>query len=121
MPAVTGIYDYSAIDPSPYPGKSFYRLKIFEKDGSVSYSPTRQVEFAIQGFSIYPNPAKNKIIITGELPEILKLKLMDLSGRLVWSGVNEKPGSFIEIDLPRLNPGVYIIRLNETIKKLVIR
>ncbi len=50
---------YSFIDPSPYMGVNYYRLRMVDLDGSHEYSETVAVEFHLlnpAAFEVWPNP-----------------------------------------------------------------
>jgi hypothetical protein len=60
----TVINAYAFIDANPYEGTSFYRLKIFDKDGSYSYSPILKVDAKGRSvISLYPNPATDNLMV----------------------------------------------------------
>jgi hypothetical protein len=81
--------DYRAIDPSPYPGLNYYRLRQVDKDGSFQYSKIISVDMPKNnpGFSIkvYPNPAVQEISITLTSPreQSSLFCLYNAEGRLV--------------------------------------
>ena len=112
--------NYSVIDENPMPGKTFYRIKFIEKNNALSYSPVRQVRAGKNNeFIVYPNPAKNKIFITGNFNYPASLKLLDLSGKIIFQkNLLNSPAT---IDLPHLSAGIYFLQVNEVVHKLVIR
>lgn len=60
---------------------------------------------ALGGVKMYPNPASDRVSIAG-LPENSQLRLMSMTGALVWEGQNlESP--LVEIPLERLPAGLY--------------
>lgn len=55
---------YTFIDVNPFEGVSFYRLKMFDKDGAFSYSPILKVEAKGKSvISIYPNPVIDNLMV----------------------------------------------------------
>ena len=54
---------YNYQDKAPINGRSYYRLKQIDLDGSFEYSPIRQVYLETDGISIYPSPAENYVTI----------------------------------------------------------
>ena len=71
------INNYSFMDASLYQGVVYYRLKMFDKDGSYSFSPI--VKVGIGGkyiLSVYPNPAKDNLIVSH--PKVLVGSTMQL-------------------------------------------
>ncbi len=60
----TNTDSYSLIDPSPVTGKNYYRLRIKEMDGKLTYSQTVIVSLkAGIVVSLYPNPVIDKLTI----------------------------------------------------------
>ncbi|HEX7905293.1 MAG TPA: T9SS type A sorting domain-containing protein [Chitinophagaceae bacterium] len=121
IPANDGQENYFSVDLSPFKGDNFYRLKITEKNNSVSYSAIRHLYFSMyeNGFSLYPNPATNKITIRINDPGTTQLMLMDISGKLIFKKVIRTANS--EITLPSLSKGIYMVRINGSSQKLVVR
>jgi len=63
FPSVT-TDSYSLIDPNPVTGKNYYRLRIKEMDGKLTYSQTVIVSLkAGIVVSLYPNPVIDKLTI----------------------------------------------------------
>ena len=112
--------DYTVWDETPLPGKNSYRLKIIGLDNSIVYSPIRQVYFdhLTKDLKIYPNPAKNTITIAGDFKTPALIKIFDHSGKIVLS--KTILNALVTIELPSLSTGIYIIRINEKVKKLII-
>ncbi len=114
--------DYIYTDEHPEQGLNFYRLKIIEKNNSFFYSPVRQLNGNQKSnpFVLYPNPASQQVIVTGNFSSFTEIKLFDLSGKLIWykkiAGSNES----ISIDLSLLQAGVYALQIDNVIKKLII-
>ncbi|HKL95727.1 MAG TPA: T9SS type A sorting domain-containing protein, partial [Paludibacteraceae bacterium] len=69
-------------------------------------------ESMITSFNIYPNPAKEKIMIQG-MTKGDKAYLYNQSGQLVL--ISDKA----EIDIAQLQSGIYMIRINEKVVKLI--
>jgi Secretion system C-terminal sorting domain len=115
--------EYTSVDEDPFPGNNQYRLKIIEKDNSFFYSPARLVYFdgARDQFDIYPNPATGRITITGNFSSGTDVTLTDLSGRLLLQRKLAINNVDVEMDLSPIAAGMYLLRINNTIKKLVIR
>lgn len=111
---------YSTVDNNPSPGNNLYRLKIIEKDNSVTYSEYRQIfiPYPADQFSVYPNPATNKITIHGNFSNATALILSDINGKLIFQ--QQLNGHSIPINLPILSPGIYLLRIGEKTQKLII-
>lgn len=113
-------YKYSTLDATPSLGNNFYRLRVIDNDGSHYYSPIRKI-WNGQGFAdfvIYPNPSSGKVFVRGELLNGEPIKLLDISGKMIWQQVIRS--STAELMLPPLPPGVYLVQHGNQTKKLVI-
>lgn len=111
--------NYSHTDDLPRIGTNFYRLKQVDFDGSYAYSAVRKVLLDGGTYSIYPNPAKEVVMIDG-LAGTEVINFYDASGVLVRSVT--APGTFIEVaDLMAGSYNVQIINAGDpTGYKLVI-
>jgi hypothetical protein len=114
--------NYSYIDEHPNLSTNLYRIRIIEKNGSFSYSPERQLNWDQKNdvYILYPNPASQKATITGDFSSGSEIKLFDVSGKLKWYKKAMNNNGTLTIDLSSLLPGVYILRIGDVIKKLVV-
>ncbi len=113
--------NYTAIDNSILPGDNFYRLTIREKSTAVYYSEIRRIFYDVDDteFLLYPNPAYNKINIYRKTDGTATIKIADITGKtilqkIIWNRLEE-------ILLPVLPSGIYLLTINQSVKKLVIR
>lgn len=122
QPAIEGIFLYHDVDLAPQPKTNFYRLKMIDKTNAVNYSSIQKIYIPIKNdlIKIYPNPAHKKIIVTGNIPRFTELTLFDLSGKLLLKNKIITNQNNIEIDLPDLSRGIYILKVGDTIKRLAI-
>jgi hypothetical protein len=100
---------YSSIDPNPYEGVSYYRLKQTDTNGEFDYSNTKAVEFHSNAdLAIYPNPAHDLVTIDSKEGIIESIRITNTSGKVV---SNSYAGSTRQIDLKTLDlsPGVYFV------------
>ena len=109
-------------DLFPQTYHNFYRLKIIGKNNEINYSVVKKiyVPSLADAITFYPNPAKNKITVTGPV-SFAELSLFDLNGKLIWQKKNTTAQNNVEIDLGDLTTGVYMLKVGNTIKKLVVR
>ncbi|TMI70893.1 MAG: T9SS type A sorting domain-containing protein [Bacteroidetes bacterium] len=117
--ATKTVYGYE--DLSPVPGNNFYRIKIFRKNNAVSYSGVRKVIAPLgnEVIAIYPNPASGKIFVSG-LNSSSPFTVFDQMGKLIFEKKIITTQHIIEVDLPSLPKGVYLIRVGDTVKRLSI-
>jgi hypothetical protein len=107
-------HTYTAIDPSPFNDKTFYRLKQVDIDGRFVYSPIVMVrltdEFVL---SIFPNPAYSTINIqlTTTKKQAVVFELYNGGGQLVKSRnemLSDGSNQF-EWNISSLAAGMYFI------------
>lgn len=69
-------------------------------------------------FKIYPNPASEWITIDSPDVVVERVQLISLQGQVVWSSDEPFRGSkLIRMDLPK---GIYFIKINEKIHKIIL-
>lgn len=121
QPALTRIAAYKATDPDPGSGTNFYRLKMTDINRAVNYSPIQKIFIpgTLGVVNIYPNPANRKVVITGNVSSN-EISLFDLSGKLLWKKRIDSRQKAIEVDLPVLPAGIYMIKAGATTRKLSI-
>ncbi|MBL7741747.1 MAG: T9SS type A sorting domain-containing protein [Chitinophagaceae bacterium] len=119
--AVEQIHDYSHIDPAPATGYNFYRIRITKKNNAVIYSSVQKVYVPTKNETvhIYPNPAGNRITITG-VRHGSSLSLLDISGKLVFQKRVITSQRSVVLELPHLPSGVYVMMVDGTAKQLAI-
>lgn len=114
---------YSFTDTNPLYGRSYYRLKQTDLDGSVTYSDLTFVDFEGPRFptlSVYPNPSIGRTV-TLKLEgfkdaKIIPVQILDSRGILVFETLVEIPGhsaytTELNLTLPQ---GIYFIRAGST-------
>ena len=111
---------YSFADHSPVAGKSFYRLKQIDFDGSFEYSNIVEVDLTLPlEFSLeqnYPNPFNpaTSIKYTLSSKQNVQLLVYNVLGKEIATLVNEeKPAGNYEVnfDASKLSSGVYFYQL----------
>lgn len=104
---------YEFTDAAPVVGKSFYRLKQMDQDGSFSYAPTLSVSFDQSGNSLQiNNPVRDVLHLRlGNGQEGAEVCIYDLAGRHVLR--TTVAGRFPQaIDVSALAPGYYLLKLH---------
>ena len=113
----TTAHNYSYTDQNPITGKSYYRIKQIDFDGSYEYSNTVEVVFGVLAdYSLeqnYPNPFNPTTTIKYSIKEkgYVELNIYDLLGSEIATLVNEEklPGNYnISFDASALSSGVYL-------------
>src|SRR4030095_6681376 len=113
---------YQYTDDHPNAAANLYRIKMIEKNSSLSYSPIRQLNWSQKNdrFTLYPNPASHQVIVTGDFATTNRIRLIDASGKLAWAKTIVNNTGTVTIDLSSFQPGVYFLQIENTVKKLVI-
>jgi hypothetical protein len=105
--------NYTAVDPHPFMGLSYYRLKQTDLNGNSAYSTVVPVDFTRrQNFSVYPNPSKGAIYVTGldVNTATMMTQWFDMSGKLLSQAVVPVQGGSAGMSV-NLNNGIYLLKL----------
>ena len=109
--------DYSLLDQQPLQGKSYYRLKMVEKTGSSRYSKTRliQNDQLITKLRIYPNPAKNDVIVSfnSSMNQSATLIIRSIAGTVMIkkSITLTETDNRVSVSTNGLSNGLYVVEL----------
>lgn len=115
----TGYAAYRYADAPKYGGKVFYRLKITDRNGHVTYSQIAVVSFESvlrTGFTVMPNPVKDNysLLVTAGTDETADIFISDMTGRVVQKKTVRvtKGSSLVNMQIPAgLSRGTYAIRM----------
>lgn len=108
---VGGRGSYRFRDPATFP-LTWYRLRVLDSDGGVSYSTTLSVSAAVDGeedLALWPNPARDvtTLVVPQELVgKMAEVAISDLRGRVVYSEVVALEAAH-RLDVSALPAGVY--------------
>lgn len=102
---------YQFADESPLIGTNYYRLLQVDTDGTSVYSDVISANNQqVKEMSVYPNPAKEKVRISGVLEsEILKLVVTNMNGN-VFELSRTTVGNDLELNINELEDGVYFVQ-----------
>jgi hypothetical protein len=64
-----------------------------------------------QEYTLYPNPANDRVFIKGELSQVRYVEIYDLRGRLLFRYLSEEVINGFRVEL--LPPGIYLIRITD--------
>lgn len=116
------IKNYSANDPNPLPGTSYYRLHQVDINGASENFPAKSFNLKskeiVKSFSTYPNPFKADMTMSFEslVSENMTMNIYTPQGVLVYSSVISAEKGKNAVELPALNKlmaGTYFITLGE--------
>jgi GEVED domain/Secretion system C-terminal sorting domain len=112
----TFVYDYD--DVNPLKGKSYYRLKMLNRDGTYTYSSVKNLSIKepVEEVHLFPNPASTKVSVSIKTTEknSFTIILNDIHGQkiikqtgILTAGVNDITISNFE----NLPSGVYTVQI----------
>lgn len=109
----TSLHTYTAYDRRPLPGRSYYRLKQTDYDGTFTYSENRAVVFKdlSQAVSLYPNPVADVLVVDSQHQAIQSLSLHSLSGMQIDVPIQWLSATSVECNFTGVPAGVYFLRL----------
>lgn len=117
---------YEISDDQPSTAVNFYRLKITNKDGSVSYSVIRIVDNSVSySISVFPNPAKTILFlqIKSEKKTNVQIDIVTMDGKtiatskaILLSGSNSR-----NINVTAMPAGTYFVSVKSTNEQSVIK
>ena len=103
---------YTDFDTNPAVGWNYYRLKIIDKYGHITYSDIRRVRFedGLEQVKIFPVPTTDVLNI--QLPTSytkVMLQLISVDGKLISAG--QPTGNIIQLNVRNLPGGTYVVRI----------
>lgn len=106
----------------PQTGYCYYRLKLIERVGKVSYSPTIAIKIPLPTLQIYPNPAQTTIFIKiPNLPTLSKAYLYNAQGTLFDElSLIQEAQDMYRLDVRHLPQGTYNLIINAYREKICI-
>jgi len=116
----TTVKDYSYVHTAPNNGLNYYRLSETDIDGRISLSDTRFVRFIFNNavLVILKNPVMNGALqIT--LDKATMLSVYGSDGVLFWQ--QKLDAGVKTIDVSFYAKGLYFIKTEDTVKKIVIQ
>jgi SdrD B-like domain/Secretion system C-terminal sorting domain len=117
---------YNAAHLTPALGISYYRIKFVDKNGAISYSDIRKVNFGkAANVNVFPNPAKIEVNVTltpAMINKAATISVISIDGRLMTVQKVSAASQIETIDVSKMANGKYIVRIvtgNEVINKTI--
>ncbi len=102
---------YTFTDLQPFNGTNYYRLKVIEKDGKVSYTSIRILNWSnAVVISLFPNPTKDNVTVTG-LESGMVISLVSENGQVVKRMAAQN--STVQVSMAMLSSGAYYIQVTD--------
>lgn len=117
--------DYNTVDMHPLQKINYYRLRIVDEDGRISYSPVVAIRVTnAKAPLMYPNPANGYVNIAAGTETIRQITIYNVVGKPVIRVPNTVSQSIVNIPTYNLSNGLYFveIRTPETVyrDKLIV-
>ena len=107
--STTNTLDYEFIDRELIGQITYYRINQFDKNGSSQYSPVVAVNpNRKREFSIYPNPAKDRLFISYANKPI-QTKIVSSIGKLITINQVANNKGELEMNISHLSAGIYLV------------
>lgn len=102
--------NYSFLDPAPFKGINYYRLKQVDFNGDYEYSEIISIQSNQDEvmLNVFPNPFRSRLTINSN--EAGQIRLMNLNGQIIRIiNIDEEHGVNTNLDLEDFAPGIYIL------------
>ena len=114
---------YQTTDNKPVKGFNYYRLKIVDNNGSVTYSQIVLIKFDTKepNVVLYPNPTSNVVNINiGFIPTLndnVICEIFNVEGNKI---VNQKIVSMVsQIDMTKQTIGMYLLKITNNTQNII--
>jgi hypothetical protein len=109
---LANVHHYESFDHAPATGENVYRLRVIAKNNNSIYSAQKKVAIRFDhSFTVYPNPASDKIIIKGKIDPNAIIRITDISGREIKRIITNTSLFSTDILLPQMEAGIYLPHL----------
>ena len=99
-------HNYAFVDSRPLAGRSYYRLRQVDTDGTTAYSPVATVQLRNE-LAVYPNPSAGIVTLPATLGDV-HYRLLNTIGQTLLSG--QATGND-QLDLTKLAKGTFFLEL----------
>lgn len=107
------IKQYNFVDAKIMEGVNYYRLKLYNQDGTHSFSEIRAADFRFQydiNWKVNPNPTAGEIVITNLEEAIANgVEITDMAGRKLIPAFTTAEGHTIRLNISNLSEGMYLL------------
>ncbi|GAB2702766.1 hypothetical protein GCM10011495_00300 [Hymenobacter frigidus] len=99
-------HNYAFVDSRPLAGRSYYRLRQVDTDGTTAFSPVAAVQLRNE-LAVYPNPSTGIVTLPATLGDV-RYRLLNTIGQTLLSG--QATGND-QLDLTKLAKGTFFLEL----------
>ncbi|HEV3325628.1 MAG TPA: S8 family serine peptidase [Puia sp.] len=103
------VHSYQYTDPNLLPGTTWYRLRMTDLNGNITWSAIRSVTVAGAGglITVYPNPVSDGTLYISSTVNCRRIRLMDVLGRLILD--QDVQGYLQTVPVGTLAQGIYLL------------
>ena len=113
---------YNATDFRPLKSMNYYRLRIVDMDGRISYSPVVALRFTNSKAPLmYPNPATGYVNIAAGTDNIRQITIYDVMGRSLLRVPNTSSQGIIKIPTQTLSNGLYFVEIRTALSVFKVK
>ena len=106
--AASPAVNYNCLVPANSNAKNYYRIAAQDIDGKLNYSKVVLLQASVNAaVSLYPNPAKDKLVLDGLPSGYRTMQIMDAGGKIIYRQ-NVLPG-LQNINIKPLAAGIYTL------------
>jgi len=110
---------YELLDPQPYQGLNYYRLRQVDFDGTTTYSKMVSVVFEGQGWGVQVFPSLTQDFVNIRLDQASdqrgEVRIYDLNGKLRHRQVLESGSLGLGLNISHLNAGHFVVQIERQI------
>lgn len=122
-----GLSSYTYFDASPVSGNNFYRIRVTERNGSIKFSNTLNINLRSKGIWVnaYPNPVKNGTVsvqLENFEKSLYTIAVFNQAGQKVYAkSINHLGGTAtFTVELPAtLRKGVYSLQVGNAVSNVI--
>jgi hypothetical protein len=111
-------HKYGYAHQQPITGKNYYRLQQIDQDGSSRLSKVLVISFdaTTSEITAWPNPSRNGQLMV-QLNKTSRVLLYSTNGQLLWQ--RQLPVGTHQVDLSHYSKGIYLLQVENQIKRII--
>gem|GEM_PF-5394825 len=121
----SGRTEYRLVDSFPLRGKNYYRIKMWDRDGSFKFSPTTVLEeqTLVKALIVFPNPVTQSLRIKLNEPAngTIQWMVYDLTGRRLIAERTNGASQLYQVNVSKLPVGNYVLEVEFDNRKETIQ
>jgi hypothetical protein len=117
--------NYSAVDPHPFTGTSYYRLRQTDDNGQSTYSRVAVINMAASAtLQLYPNPARTTLRLSYSTasPGPVLMRIVDAGGRVLatYNNLQQTGVNTYDFNVATFSRGTYFLQIISNVESRTI-